>query len=96
MTKNGGGLMVSPIRLLALIWLGGIFHTIMAQETEPPMVLSLEQCIQIARQQSPTTLAAQESFSDTYWQYRAFQASFYPQLTLSGSAPGFNQSIRFD
>lgn len=86
--------MVSPIRLLALIWLGGIFHTIMAQETEPPMVLSLEQCIQIARQQSPTTLSAQESFSDTYWQYRAFQASFYPQLTLSGSAPVYNQSIR--
>ncbi|MBA7628092.1 hypothetical protein ES703_35562 [subsurface metagenome] len=86
--------MVSPIRLLALIWLGGIFHTIMAQETEPPVVLSLKQCIQIARQQSPTTLAAQESFSDTYWQYHAFQASFYPQLTLSGSAPGFNQSIR--
>ncbi len=86
--------MVSPIRLLALVWLGGIFNTIMAQGTEPPMVLSLEQCIQIARQQSPTTLAAQESYADTYWQYRGFQASFYPQLTLSGSAPVYNQSIR--
>ncbi len=85
--------MVSPIRLLALIWLGGIFHTIMAQETEPPMVLSLEQCIQIARQQSPTTLAALESYADTYWQYRAFQASFYPQLTLTGTAPAYNQSL---
>lgn len=93
MIKYSGRLLVLPIRLLALIWLGGIFHTIMAQETDSPMVLSLEQCIQIARQQSPTTLAARESYADTYWQYRAFQASFYPQLTLNGSAPSYNQSL---
>jgi outer membrane protein TolC len=84
--------MGSPIRWLALGWLG-MCHALTAQAADQIMSLSLEQCLQIARQQSPTVLAAQESYADTYWQYRAFQASFYPQLTLSGSVPSYNQSL---
>jgi outer membrane protein len=62
------------------------------QETKQP--LSLEEAIRIARQQSPDALLAKHRFRANYWQYRSYQASYLPSLTLYGTLPDFNRSIR--
>ncbi len=80
------------IQLLALFWLG-MSHVMLAQESDSVMVLTLDQALEIAKVQSPTLLVAEERYADTYWQYRAFLSSFYPQLSVSGTVPSYNQSL---
>ena len=55
--------------------------------------LTLEDAIEIGRQQSPDALTAKHSFRASYWQYRSYKASYMPSLVLSGYIPDFNKSI---
>jgi len=56
--------------------------------------LTLQDAIEIARQQSPDALMAQHRFRADYWQYKSFQASYLPALTLYGYVPDFDRSVR--
>ena len=56
--------------------------------------LTLQDAIEIARQQSPDALMAQHRFRADYWQYKSFQASYLPALTLYGYIPDFDRSVR--
>ena len=56
--------------------------------------LTLQDAIEIARAQSPDALMAQHRFRADYWQYRSFRASYLPALTLFGSVPDFDRSVR--
>ncbi|MFU8844341.1 MAG: TolC family protein [Bacteroidales bacterium] len=56
--------------------------------------LSLDEAISISRKQSPDALLAKHRFRSNYWQYRSYQASYLPSLTLYGTLPDFNRSIR--
>lgn len=56
--------------------------------------LSLDEAIQIAKKQSPGALMATHRFRSSYWQYRSFKASYLPSLTLYGTLPNFDRSIR--
>lgn len=58
-----------------------------------PRVLSLEQCISIAQEQSPSSKIARSAYSASMLSFDAFSADFLPQLRLSGSAPGLDRSI---
>ncbi|OQX81178.1 MAG: hypothetical protein B6D61_01080 [Bacteroidetes bacterium 4484_249] len=55
--------------------------------------LTLDDAIEIARQQSPDALKAKHTFRASYWQYRSYKASYLPSLVLSGYIPDFNKSI---
>lgn len=59
----------------------------MAQEK----LFSLEDIIQLAKQQSPFSKRAETIKETRYWQYRLYKSNFNPQLRLSGSLPGYNQ-----
>jgi outer membrane protein len=63
-------------------------------QQENKQALSLDEAIRIARQQSPDALLAKHRFRANYWQYRSYQASYLPSLTLYGTLPDFNRSIR--
>jgi len=57
-------------------------------------ILTLDDAIEIARQQSPDALMAQHRFRVNYWQYKSFRASYLPALTLFGYLPDFDRSVR--
>ncbi|MBN2174258.1 MAG: TolC family protein [Bacteroidales bacterium] len=65
---------------------------VMAQDK--PLQITLDEAIKIARLQSPDALTAKHQFRASYWMYRSFRASYLPSLTLFGTVPGFDRSIR--
>lgn len=58
-----------------------------------PRMLSLEDVITIAREQSPDALASQHRYRSSYWQYRNYKAGLMPMLTLDGTLPSLSRSI---
>lgn len=66
----------------------------LAYQQENKQPLPLEEAIRIARLQSPDALSAKHRFRANYWQYRSYQASYLPSVTLYGTTPDFNRSIR--
>jgi outer membrane protein TolC len=55
--------------------------------------LTLEQCIEIAQEQSPVAEAARFALAANRWNYESYQADLLPSLSVSGDAPNFNKSV---
>jgi outer membrane protein TolC len=55
--------------------------------------LTLQECVRIAREESPLGVAARRDYESALFDYRAFEASMLPQFSLNGTAPNFIQSI---
>ncbi|MDR9418343.1 TolC family protein [Gracilimonas sp.] len=55
--------------------------------------LTLEQSIEIAKDNSPLARAANFSLVSAKWRYKSFRADLLPSLTLGGDAPNYNKSI---
>ncbi|MEX2370881.1 MAG: TolC family protein [Bacteroidales bacterium] len=64
-----------------------------AQEDTVRLHLTLEDVIDLAREQSPMATMARHQFRGSYWEYRTFQASYLPSLSLSSTLPDINRSI---
>jgi outer membrane protein TolC len=63
------------------------------QGTQDTMLtITLQQAIEIARQQSPNVLYARHYFRSSYWSYCSYKANYLPSLTFR-STPNFNHSI---
>jgi outer membrane protein TolC len=56
-------------------------------------MLTLEDVIRLAQEQSPDALEARQTFRSSYWDYRGFLASRLPALTFTSTLPYYNQSI---
>lgn len=56
-------------------------------------VLSLEEIVLRAREQSVASLLAETGRETAYWQYRSYRSSLYPQLSLRGTLPDYNRSF---
>ena len=56
-------------------------------------MMSLDDAISTAHDQSPAALLARHTFLIGYWEYRAFQAEQLPSLQLSGSLGQYNRSL---
>ena len=56
-------------------------------------VLTLEECIKRAQEQSTEAKYAQNDYLNAWYQYRLFKKSYLPTLSLSGTLPAFNRSI---
>lgn len=74
---------------IGLLILGSIAVRTVAQ----PLTLTLEEVVDLARQQSIASKQAATLKKTNYWKYRSFLADFKPQLSLSGSLPGFTRSF---
>ncbi len=77
-----------PMRFFCLLLLQLAVIPLSAQ-----MTLSLEQCLQMARSNSPAARSAQLSMQANYYDYESFKAGFLPQLSLSADLPGLTRSI---
>jgi outer membrane protein TolC len=58
-----------------------------------PLKLTLEEVVNMAREQSIASRQAATLKKTNYWKYRSFLADFKPQLSLNGSLPGFTRSF---
>lgn len=56
-------------------------------------VLTLEQVVQLARDQSPSAILAKHEFRASFWEYRTHKAGLRPSVTLDMNFPQFNRSI---
>lgn len=57
-------------------------------------VLSLEQVIALAKDQSPDAILAKHRFRSSYWEFRSYKSSMLPALTLNSQLLNLNNSIR--
>jgi len=64
-----------------------ICHFINAQQ------FTLEQTINLAKNQSPSYYIANNTKEVKYWSYRAYKAQFLPQLNLQGTLPDYTKTI---
>ena len=55
--------------------------------------LSLEESIEIAKENSPLSRAATFSLVASKWRYKSFRADLLPGFSLSGDAPNFSNQI---
>lgn len=78
-------------KYLYLIAFFFIFDSIDAQS--PVKIYTLEQVVELAKQQSPAAKIASTQKENRYWIYRNYQSNYRPQLSLNGTLPDFNQSI---
>lgn len=81
-------LLTFMIWLLAGLSLPGVVHA-----QEHVVMMSLDDAISTAHDQSPAALLARHTFLTGYWEYRAFQAEQLPSLQLSGSLGQYNRSL---
>ena len=73
--------------LLLLICLPfGLF----AQET---VSLNLQEVVSRARSQSVASLIAETGKETSYWEYRSYRSSLFPQLSLNGTLPDFSRTF---
>ncbi len=54
---------------------------------------SLNQIIDLAKDQSSVARQAETRKENRFWQYRFFRSNYNPQLALSGNVPGYNRDF---
>lgn len=56
-------------------------------------ILSLENVLEIAKEQSPNALIAKHRFKNSYWQYKFYKAEQLPSLSVDGTLPEIQNRI---
>ena len=64
------------------------------QAQTPQKTLTLEQVIDLARNQSLDAIVAKHRFRADYWEFRSHKAKYLPDVTLRSEFPQFNRSIK--
>lgn len=62
--------------------------SLMAQNSQKEM-LPLEEIIEMVREQSVAALLAETERETSYWEFRTYRSSLFPQVTLSSTLPDF-------
>ncbi|HDR89879.1 MAG TPA: TolC family protein [Bacteroidetes bacterium] len=84
--------MKKRIFLLPVVVLGTIFYSLSTFSQQPTVKrLTLQDVIELAKEQSPQAIQAKHRFRASYWQYRTFKAEYLPSLTLEGTFPNYNR-----
>jgi outer membrane protein TolC len=60
---------------------------------QEPTLFSLEETIQLAKEQSPLARSARYSLIASQWRYKSFRADLLPELSLSGDAPNYRRTL---
>jgi outer membrane protein TolC len=61
--------------------------------TQAQTVLSLDRCIENARQLSPSYVLAKTRIKNSYWGYRTYRAGLLPQVRLNAVLPSYQGGI---
>ena len=82
-----------PTIIIAILFLVlGSKASLIAAKPVHKVSLTLQEVIEMARQNSPDAMAARHSFQSAYWNFRSFKANYLPSLTVS-SRPELKRSI---
>ncbi len=73
------------------IYLAALFFLIGQATLAQPTQYTLEDILNMAKNQSPFSKQAETRKENRYWQYRFYKSNYNPQLRLSGNLPDFNQ-----
>ncbi len=65
----------------------------LAFSQKPVNRLTLDEVIQLAKDQSPQAILAKHRFRASYWEYRTFKAEFLPSLTMNTSAVDYTRAL---
>lgn len=76
-----------------VIFLLLIFLTAQAGIAQEKRTLTLDEVIELAKQNSRSANSAKASLIFGYWSYRVFNSTLTPQLSLSGRLPSWNRSV---
>ncbi len=75
----------------------GLFLAVLLMSTaiqaQEENILTLDDVIYIAQQQSPDALIAKHRFKRSYWEFRTYKATYLPSVVFDGTLPNINQSI---
>ncbi len=77
-------------KILLLTMAGILLLSLQKTEAQTVKVLTFDEVIKLASEQSPNALMAKHRFRASYWQYRTFVAEYRPSLTLTGTAPFYS------
>ena len=77
-------------KILLLTMAGVLLLSLQRTEAQTVKVLTFDEVIKLAAEQSPNALMAKHRFRASYWQYRTFVAEYRPSLTLTGTAPFYS------
>ena len=62
-------------------------------QLQPSRIMTLQQVVDLAKEQSLSAKQASTQLENRYWQYRTFKSNYKPQLGLSGTLPDYNRAI---
>jgi len=79
----------TAIILLALCYAA----LLQAQPQQYNFTYTLEEVLELAKEQSPEALRIKNTFLASFWQYRSYKASQLPSLSLSANIPDFSRRI---
>jgi outer membrane protein TolC len=60
----------------------------------PVNSFSLDEVLEMAKENSPQAMLAKHQFRVAYWEYRTYEAEYLPSLRLNGTFPEFNRSLK--
>ena len=78
---------------LIILFLGFSFCAV-AQDQPMKVAYTLDNIIELAKDQSPDAFRAKHTFRASYWEHRTYKAEFLPSLSLDATIPEFNRSLK--
>jgi len=82
------------IKPFIIIFFIGLSSGSVAQTPSVKTAYSLDEIIQLAKDQSPDAFSAKHTFKSSYWEYRTYKADLLPSLSLAATVPEFNRSLK--
>jgi outer membrane protein len=81
-------------KYFSILFLLSLVCIAQAQDIAPAeKVFSLQDVVDLAKDQSPSSKLASTNFTTKYWQYKVYQSNYLPQLSLNSVIPNLNRSI---
>ncbi|MBE7169487.1 MAG: TolC family protein [Williamsia sp.] len=78
--------------LLCLV-LQTAFLVVFAQQPADTLILSLQQVVAMAKERSIAAKQASTVRETKYWEWRTYRSNYQPQLSLSGTLPGYSKTF---
>lgn len=62
-----------------------VYHTFCLAQSFAPKLLSMQDVVGLAQENSISAMTNRNMFLSSYWSYRSFKAELLPSLNLSGN-----------
>ena len=72
----------------------GLTFGLLAQTPTDKTAYTLDEIIQLAKDQSPDAFKAKHTYRASYWEYRTYKADLLPSLSLDATIPAFSRSLK--